>query len=70
MDKSLITSIIVFRRFHLMDKMRRDIVKLIQNIDDKEALTIVRDAAKELSDLCSKRRAIIERRNQAQVEQK
>ena len=39
-----------------MDEMRKEIEELIQNIDDEEALTIVRDAAKELSDLCSKRR--------------
>lgn len=63
MDKSLITSIIVIRRFHLMDEMRKEIEELIRNIDDEEALTIVRDAAKELSDLCSKRR------KQAQAEE-
>lgn len=70
MDKSLITSIIVFRRFHLMNEMRKEIEELIKGIDDEEALTIVRDAAKELSDLCSKRKAITERRKQAQSEQK
>lgn len=70
MDKSLITSIIVIRRFYLMDEMRKEIEELIKNIDDMAALEIVRDAAKELSDLCSKRRAIIERRKQAQAEQK
>lgn len=53
-----------------MDKMRNEIEELIKGIDDKEALEIVRDAAKELSDLCSKKRAIIERRKQAQAEQK
>lgn len=53
-----------------MDEMRKEIEELIKDIDDEEALTIVRNAAKELSDLCSKRRAIIERRKQAQAEQK
>ena len=52
-----------------MDEMRKEIVKLIQNIDDEEALTIVRDAAKELFDLCYKRRAIIERREQVQAKE-
>lgn len=53
-----------------MDEIRKEIKELIRNIDDEEALTIVRDAAKELSDLCSKRRAIIEKKKQAQAEQK
>lgn len=53
-----------------MDEMRKEIEELIKGIDDKEALEIVRDAAKELSDLCSKRRTIIERRKQAQAEEK
>lgn len=53
-----------------MDEMRKEIEELIKDIDDRVALEIVRDAAKELSDLCSKRRAIIERRKQAQAEQK
>lgn len=52
-----------------MDEMRKEIDELIRNIDDEEALTIVRDAAKELSDLCSKRKAIIERRKQTQAEE-
>lgn len=52
-----------------MNEMRKEIEELIKNIDDREALEIVRDAAKELSDLCSQRRAIIERRKQAQTEQ-
>lgn len=53
-----------------MDEMRKEIEELIKDIDDRDALKIVRDAEKELSDLCSKRRAIIERRKQAQTEQK
>lgn len=52
-----------------MNEMRKEIEELIKNIDDREALEIVRDAAKELSDLCSKRRAIIERKKQARTEQ-
>ena len=52
-----------------MDEMRKEIEEFIKNIDDRDALEIVRDAAKELSDICLLRKATIEKLKQEQAQQ-
>lgn len=52
-----------------MDEMRKEIEELIKGIDDKEALEIVRDAAKDLSEFCLKRKAMIEERKRELAKQ-
>lgn len=53
-----------------MDEMRKEIVELIQNIDDKDALEIIRDAAKELSDICLRMNAARKSQKQTKAQQK
>ena len=51
-----------------MDEMRKEIEELIKNIDDRDALEIVRDAAKELSDICLRMKAKREQQKKEQAQ--